>query len=252
MGLFSKILAGGLGWTLGGPIGAVIGVALASMFSSSNSRIEKSRQNTGTSTGEYRQAHAANDFQMALLVLIAATMKADGRVVKSELDSVKRVLLSNYGEQGALEALQILKRLLQQDIAVQPVAMQCAANLNYSVRYQLLYILYDIAAVDGEVNTSETQILVQIARYMQISGQDSASIAAMFTTKSNPNWAYEVLEIPASATDDEVKRAYREMVKKYHPDMLSDLGEDAKQSATEKFRKVKEAYDTIKKQRNMN
>lgn len=246
MGLFGKILAGGLGWSLGGPIGAVIGVVMASLFDG-----EKKVRRTVRQTYTDRRAHAANDFQMALLVLIAATMKVDGRVVKSELDSVKRVLLANYGEEGTLEALQILKGLLRQNIEVAPVAMQCGANLTYSMRLQLLHILYDIAAVDGEINLKETHLLQQIGRYMQVSEQDIASILAMFTRKTNSDWAYDVLEIPASATDDEVKKAYRRMAMKYHPDKVSTLGEDAKQAATEKFRKVKEAYDEIKQKRNL-
>lgn len=250
MGLFSKILAGGLGWSLGGPIGAVIGVVLASVFDG-DKRVKRGARIGAGSQYRERRVHAANDFQMALLVLIAAIMKVDGRVVKSELDSVKRVLLANYGEEGTLEALQILKGLLEQNIEVAPIAMQCGANLTYSMRLQLLHILYDIAAVDGEVNVQETDLLQRIGGYMRLSEQDMASILAMFTRKTNAEWAYDVLEIPSTATDDEVKRAYRRMAMKYHPDKVSTLGDEAKLAATEKFRKVKEAYDSIKGQRNM-
>lgn len=255
MGLFGKILAGGLGWTLGGPIGAIIGVWLASRFEKNGSDPRYIEDHDGPYRHRvYRRtaANAANDFEMALLVLIAAIMKADGRVVKSELASVKRVLFSSYGEQGTLEALQILKTLLQQDIDVVPVATQCGVHLSYSMRLQLLHILYDIAAVDGEVNPSELSILQQIARCMRVSDEDTASITGMFTRQTNPNWAYDVLEIQPSASDDDVKKAYRRMAMKYHPDKVSTLGEEAKQAATEKFRKVKEAYDAIKKRRNIN
>ncbi|MGM9805068.1 MAG: DnaJ domain-containing protein [Candidatus Aphodosoma sp.] len=251
MGLLSKILAGGLGWTLGGPIGVVMGVWLASVIEKGidNKHHIKTSEKSRHSRGYNMTEHTANDFEMALLVLIAAIMKADGKVVKSELDSVKRVLLNNYGEQGTLDALQILKTLLQQDIDITPVATQCGIHLSYSMRLQLLHILYDIAAVDGEVNRHELSLLQQIARCMRISEEDITSITGMFTRQSNQNWAYDVLEIQPTATDYEVKKAYRRMAMKYHPDKVSTLGEDAKSTATEKFRKVKEAYDTIKKQR---
>ena len=63
--------------------------------------------------------------------------------------------------------------------------------------------------------------------------------------------AYKILEVEQSASNDEIKKAYRKMARKYHPDMVSHLGEDFQKSANEKFRKVNEAYEMIKKERNM-
>lgn len=246
MGLFGKILAGGLGWTLGGPIGAIIGVTIASMFDTPD-KVEN--QTFDTSTRPRSTNQQANDFQVALLVLIAAVMKADGRIVKSELSVVKRFLLQNYGEEGAREALQILKDLLGRDINVADVAMQCAVHLNYSVRLQLINMLIAVASGDGNVDASEINVIRNIARYMRVSDADLSSLSAMFTTQTNPNWAYEVLELSPACTDDEIKKAYRRMAMKYHPDKVNSLGEDVKQSATEKFRKVKDAYDHLKKER---
>jgi DnaJ like chaperone protein len=246
VGLFGKILAGGLGWTLGGPIGAIIGVTIASMFDTPD-KVEN--QTFDTSTRPRSTNQQANDFQVALLVLIAAVMKADGRIVKSELSVVKRFLLQNYGEEGAREALQILKDLLDRDINVADVAMQCAVHLNYSVRLQLINMLIAVASGDDNVDASEVNVIRNIARYMRVSDADLSSLSAMFATQTNPNWAYEVLELSPACTDDEIKKAYRRMAMKYHPDKVNSLGEDVKQSATEKFRKVKDAYDHLKKER---
>lgn len=252
MGLLSKIIAGGLGWTLGGPIGVVVGVMLASLFDVKNADTGQTTTASHNSSGRgYSRTRGAGDFQMALLVLMAGVMKADGRVVKSELGSVKRVLLRNYGEDGALEALQVLKQLLSQDIDVRQVALQCSVYMSYSLRLQMLHVLYDIAAVDGEVNRDEKEILVVISQAMGVTETDRISIAAMFVRQTNKDWAYEVLEISPDATDEDVKKAYRRMAMKYHPDKVNALGEDMKHSATEKFRKVKEAYDAIKQQRNI-
>ena len=233
MGLFKKIIAGGLGWTLGGPIGAIIGVVFASLFDSDKSF-------------EYR---GGNDFQVVLLVLMSAVVKADGRVVKEELSVVKRFLIQNYGEEGAREAWQILNQLLKQNIDVAEVATQCGLNINYSVRLQLLNMLFSVAAGDGEVVDAEVAVINTIARYMRISDADLASIAAMFIKRSNPDWAYQVLELSSDCSNEEIKKAYRRMAMKYHPDKVNSLGEEVKQSATEKFRKVKEAYDYLKQQR---
>ncbi len=246
MGLFSKIIAGGLGWTLGGPIGAIIGVTLASIFDSDKTSEYKQVEINATTSNTQ---HRANDFQIALLVLMSAVAKADGRVVKDELSVIKRFLIQNYGEEGAREAWQILNQLLKQNINVAEVATQCASNLNYSVRLQLLNMLFSIAAGDGIVVDAEISVIKNIARYMRITDADLASISAMFIKQSNPDWAYQVLELSSNCTNEDIKKAYRRMAMKYHPDKVNSLGEEVKQNATEKFRKVKEAYDHLKQQR---
>ena len=246
MGLFKKIIAGGLGWTLGGPIGAIIGVALVSLFDNGNNveyqRVDENRRGSNNS-------RSANDFQIVLLVMMASVVKADGRVNKDELSVVKRFLVQNYGEEGAREAWQILNKLLKQEFNVADVATQCAMHLNYSIRLQLLNMLFSIAAGDGVVHDSEVEVIRLIARCMHVNEADLTSISAMFTKQTNPNWAYEVLELSPNCTDEEIKKAYRRMAMKYHPDKVNSLGEEVRQSATEKFRKVKEAYDYLKKQR---
>ena len=65
------------------------------------------------------------------------------------------------------------------------------------------------------------------------------------------NSAYKILGIDKSVGEDEVKKAYRRMANKYHPDKVAYLGEDVRKAAGEKFRKVRNAYDKIKKERGM-
>ena len=246
MGLFKKIIAGGLGWTLGGPIGAIIGVALASLFDGDKT-VEYQRVESGSRA--HNSSRGANDFQVVLLVLMTAVVKADGRVAKEELSVIKRFLIQNYGEEGAREAWQILNQLLKQNIDVAEVATQCALNLNYSVRLQLLNMLFSVASGDGSVVDAEVAVIKTIARYMRVTDADLASISAMFIKQSNPDWAYQVLELSPNCSDEDIKKAYRRMAMKYHPDKVNSLGEEVRQSATEKFRKVKEAYDYLKQQR---
>lgn len=246
MGIFKKIIAGGLGWTLGGPIGAIIGVMMASLFDSN-----KNVDYQTIDDKDYRRSNSTrpDDFQVVLLILMAAVVKADGKVVKPELSVVKRFLVQNYGENGARDAWQILNQLLKQNINIADVATQCASNLNYSTRLQLINMLFSIAAGDGVVNTAEINVIRNIAYYMRINDADLTSISAMFTKQTNPDWAYQILELSPNCTDDEIKKAYRRMAMKYHPDKVNSLGEEVRQNATEKFRKVKEAYDYLKEQR---
>lgn len=248
MGFFRKIIAGGLGWTFGGPIGAIIGVALASLFDG-DKKSDFQTINNGNHSRE--KASKTNDFQVVLLVLMAAVVKADGVVKKEELSVIKRFLVQNYGEENARELWQILNQLLKQDINIAEVSIQCATHLNYSARLQLLNMLFSVAAGDAKVNDSEVAIIKTIARYMRISEADLQSIAAMFVKSTNPDWAYQILELSPNCSDEEIKKAYRRMAMKYHPDKVNSLGDEVRQNATEKFRKVKEAYDYLKEQRGM-
>jgi DnaJ like chaperone protein len=244
MGSFGKWIGGGLGWALGGPIGALIGFTLGSMFD--GGQISSSTHTLGTGST------AEGDFKMSLLVLMACIMKADGRVDKSELAVVKKFLVANFGEQGALDALQILKNLLDQHIDETEVAMQISQNLNYSSKLELLHLLFDIAYADGEIVSSELATIQRIANVFRIDRLDFESVKAPYMKHVDSDWAYKSLEIEPSATNDEIKKAYRQMAMKYHPDKVNDLGEDVKKSATEKFRSINEAYESLKKQRGIN
>ena len=242
MGNFAKWIGGGLGWVLGGgPVGALIGFALGSLIG--GAEITTSTRSVGSNRT------TEGDFKMSLLVLVACVMKADGRVDKAELAVVKKFLVSNFGEQGALEALAILKNLLEQTINETEVATQIGHNLNYSSKLELLHLLFNIAYADGEVVASELNTIQRIATIFRIDRLDFESVKAPYMKTVDRDWAYKSLEIEPSATNDEIKKAYRRMAMKYHPDKVNDLGEDIKKSATEKFRSINEAYENLKKQR---
>lgn len=241
MGKYSKWIAGGLGFVLGGPIGALIGFAVGSFISGG--------QTVSSTQGSYRKTTEA-DFKMSLLVLIACIMKADGKVQKSELDVVKRFLVQNFGEEGALEALQILKKLLDQPINELEVARQINQYMNYSSKMQMIRLLFDIAFADGHVHPDELSTIQRISNVFNISSLDFDSLKAPYTKNVDQNWAYKALEIEPTATNEEIKKAYRKMAMKYHPDKVHNLGEEVHKSATDKFRAVNEAYEHLKKERN--
>lgn len=237
MASLGKWIAGGLGWALGGPIGALIGYGLGSLLEGSTVETLTTRQ---TSEG---------DFKISLLVLIACIMKADGKVVKSELAVAKKFLIANYGEEGALEALKLLKDILDKEINETEVATQIGHQMNYSSKLELLHLLFAVAYADGEVHPLELESIQRIAVTFRISQADFASIRAPYTQTIDREWAYKTLEIEPTATNEEVKKAYRRMAMKYHPDKVHNLGDDIKKSATERFRTINEAHEAIKKER---
>lgn len=242
MGNFTKWLGGGLGFALGGPIGALIGFTIGSLFSGSSNPL-----NTGNNRNNQQTAEA--DFKMSLLVMIACVMKADNKIQKSELNVVKAFLVQNFGEDGALDALQVLKKLLEQPINETEVASQIGRYMNYSSKMQLIRLLFDIAYADGEVVESELIVIQRISNLFNISSLDFNSLKAPYIKNVDTNWAYKALELEPSASNDEIKKAYRKMAMKFHPDKVHNLGDDIKKSATEKFRVINEAYESLKKQK---
>lgn len=233
---YGKWIGGGIGWAFGGPLGAIIGFAIGSAFGNSS--------NTDDYIGGTTKQR---DFNVSLLVLSAAVMKADGYVKKSELDYVKRFFLTNFGQERAEKYILMLREILKQDIQVYEVSQQIGHFMDYSSKLQLLHYLFGIASADGHTHEKEIDIISVIAKYMGISSADFQSIKAMFV--QDVDSAYKILGIEINATDDEVKKAYREMAKKYHPDKVSYLGEDVRKSAEQKLQEVNEAYDKIRKQR---
>jgi len=243
MAKFAKWVGLGLGWAVGGPIGGILGLALGSMFDN-GSALE------GTQQRIHRSNTRRGDYAASLLVLVAAVMKADGRVMKSELDYVKNYFYTRFGSETANEAIIMLRDILKQEIPLRDVTAQLNQRLDYSYRLEMIHFLFGIAAADGGVSGSEKDLIRRIAGFMNITASDMESIQAMFISATDAS--YKILEIEPTATDDEVKKAYRRMAMKYHPDKVSHLGEDFKKVAQEKFRKVKDAYDSIKKERGIN
>lgn len=245
-----KWIGGGLGFVLGGPIGALIGVALSSVIESAGVGQSTTFKQKHVPFGQSRQEETVKgDFSVSLLVLIAAVMKADGKVVKAELDYVKVQLGRMVGAQALPQSLQLLRDLLKQDIPVQEVCQQISTHMQYSYRLELIHLLFGISKADGEVHESEVLVIEKIAYYLDIAREDIASIKAMFVKDTES--AYKILGIEASATDSEVKKAYRKMAVKYHPDKVAHLGDALQNTAKEKFQKVQKAYEDIKSKRGM-
>lgn len=241
-----KWILGTLGFVVGGPIGSIIGVLIASLFEKSGSDDPTSSHTSGTSRA---QRTTAGDVRVSIIVLIACVIKSDGQVLKSEINYIKPFLLRTFGEAGAKQALLLLKELLKQDIDAKAVAQQIGQHINYSTRLELVHLLLAVANADGEIHALELQTISSIAGYMSIQDADYQSILALYQRRKDTNWAYTALEITPSATNEEVKKAYRRMAMKYHPDKVANAGEEIRQQATDKFRAINEAYEHIKQQR---
>lgn len=240
---FGKWLGGGLGWALGGPLGGILGFALGSALDAASVTVKDDKsidydRNPNTHVG---------DFTASLLVLSAAVMKSDGKVMQSELDFVKKFLARQFGEANAQQQLLMLKEILKQDIPLHQVCNQIKHFMPHSERLQIIHYLFGISKADNHVHESELQTIHTIANYLGVSAADFNSLKAMYFKDSESD--YKILEIPATATDEEVKKAYRKMAVKFHPDKVAALGEEVQKAANERFQQVQQSYENIKKQR---
>lgn len=236
---FAKWLGGMLGWSLGGPVGGLVGFAIGSLLDNSSDAESITQGRNGQTT--------AADFTVCLVVLSAAVMKADGKVLKSELNYVREFFRKNFGEERAAKLISFLGEILKKEIPLNQVCEQIRGSMPYEPRLQLLHYLYGISLIDGEMHLGEIRVINQIAAGLGIQDSDKESIYAMYYRDADAD--YKILEIDKNATDEEIKKAYRKMAIKYHPDKVEGLGEEVKKSAEEKFKKLQEAYDNIKKTR---
>lgn len=235
---YAKWIGGGLGWAFGGPIGGILGFVFGSMVG-------------GMASGKYEYGKTqGGDFNISLIILTAAVMKVDGSVKRSELDFVKRFFAQQFGNVKAAEYVRLLGEILKQDLDVPAVSQQIRQYMDYSSRLLLLQYLFGVALSDGKHHPSEVDLINSIAANLGINQKEFESIKAMFIKDTNS--AYKILEIEPSATNEEVKKAYREMAKKYHPDKVSHLGDDVKKNAEAKFTSLNTAYEAIKQERGMN
>lgn len=240
MNIRKQLLWGGLGWVLGGPIGAIIGYSLGSMKGQSNysNNYFDSKSYPSTQPG---------DFMVSLLVLFGAVMKADRKMLKSELDFVKTFLAKEFNSKQVQDFMALFRDILKQDYPIRDVCKQITKSMDHPSRLELIHILFGLSLSDGNIHPNEEKLIHTISNYLNINKNDFSSIRAMFIKDIESD--YKILEIPKSSTDEQVKKAYRKMAIKYHPDKVSHLGEEVKNLAEEKFKMVNQAYSNIKNSR---
>lgn len=247
---FGKWLGGGLGWALGGPLGGILGFALgAAIDAAGSTTVDVSQNQYDTGGASYSSGNRSHvgDFTASLLVLSAAVMKSDGKVMQSELEYVKKFLARQFGEVNAQQQLSMLKEILKQEIPLHQVCIQIKQYMPHSERLQIIHYLFGISKADNHVHEQELHTIHTIANYLGVSAADFNSLKAMYFRDTGSD--YKILEIETTATDEEVKKAYRKMAVKFHPDKVAALGEEVQKAANEKFQKVQQAFENIKKQR---
>jgi DnaJ like chaperone protein len=229
-----------------GIIGFVIGSIVDFM-----SRGKKTKaSNSGSSTGYeyYRQRATQYDFPTMLMALSAVVMKADGTVKRVELDYVKSFFTAQFGNQFTREHLQVLKHFLDNgQIPISDICNDIRNRISVDGRIQMVHYLFQVAKADGHVDDRELKIIEQLANKLGIPAMEFDSVKNMFYRSADSD--YKILGIEASASDEDVKRAYRKMAIAFHPDKVAQMGEEYQKGAKEKFQQIQDAYENIKRKR---
>jgi len=269
----AKWIGGFLGFVTAGPLGALLGFVLGSLFEGGLDMVNGPDQNYNNREyddsdayrryQEYRQRQTyegqRNSFLFSLLVLAAYIIRADGKVMHSEMELLRNFLRQNFGQQAVAQGEDIVKKLFERQkqegtayrSTIRQACQQIAMNMDYSQRLQLVSFLVMIAQADGNMAQTEIQALREVAAALGIAADDVESMLNLRSSKDDLEAAYKVLGISPSATDDEVKAAYRQMALKHHPDRVAKLGDDVRKAAEKKFQEINDAKDKIYKARGL-
>ncbi len=230
--------------------GAVIGFLVGSfieMYLRQSGNIQKNV------SGMFKDSQEVSpgDFELNLLSLSSIIVKADGQINQKELDYVRSYFVQAYGKERANATFRTFNDVVKhRQVDAGRICAYLHMRTRYEVRLQILHFLFGIAQADGNVSPNELNQLTKIAGHLRLSRSDFESIKAMFVvSRADASYAYKILEIEQDASEAEIKKAYRKMVKKYHPDKLQHMDEAYQKGAREKFNKVQEAYEQIQKER---
>lgn len=271
-----KWIGSALGWILSGGnvLGAIAGYCIGSLLSDATSTAERENGfngNGNTFRNDYSDTQFnqrpfeedRNSFLFSMLVLSSYIIKADGKIMHSEMNCVRNFLRNNFGEQAVQQGEDILLKLFEMQKqqgattfkeTIRKSCVEISFHMNIGQRLQLLDYLIIIAKVDGTVSPEEVYALKEVAAYLGLSAQDVDSMLNMEASSNQQiglDEAYKILGISPNATNDEVKAAYRKMALKHHPDRVSTLGDDVREAAEKKFQEINNAKERIYKARGL-
>ncbi|MGC9363016.1 MAG: TerB family tellurite resistance protein [Fidelibacterota bacterium] len=241
------IIGGGIGWALFGPLGALLGAYIGNMVSENRSRGGAyQRQSIYGESSPYGDTRAG-DFAVALLSLFAYVSKSDQTVRSSEVQYVKDYLIKKFGTQNARDLMYLYREILKKSYNISDISHQISRHMDYYSRLELVHILYGIAGADGEFNPAELRAIQEICTGLGLSSDDHNSIKSIFLKTNHREYA--ILNVSPRDDVETIKKAYRDLAVKYHPDKVANLGPEIQELAEEKFKAINDAYQKIRKER---
>ncbi|MDR3093605.1 MAG: DnaJ domain-containing protein [Bacteroidales bacterium] len=230
---FIRWIAGAVGWLAGGPAFGVTGFIAGAIA-----------DNIRVSLWGKAEYLLMGKFTVNLLTVLAAVMQADGKVVRAELNEAKSFLRQYYSEKERKIALKTLRDVLDRHPPLPDACLHLTKYLTFQDKTQLINYLFTLAGCDKPLNDAEQQVINMIATHLGMYDKR----LDMSRNETPLNAAYKDLGISQKATNAEIKKAYRSLAVKCHPDKVH-LGENEKNRAKEQFQRINKAYKLIKTER---
>ena len=255
-------LAGILGAVIGNKIGNFVSASINSVASEiprGKRSYANARGHASSRAGSPREREIV--FLTAVGAMLAKLAKADGHIDESEIaaaeQAFERLELTPANREICIRAFRAAKADYH---TIFDYAESFASVARGVVMRELMYdILWDVACADGEVSASERRILEMIVTQLRIRPSlfteechrrlnEQRSSRRSYSYEPSP---YDILGCDSSATDDELRRAYRAQAKKHHPDLLRAQGlpEEMITRATEQMARINNAWEEIKRAR---
>lgn len=248
MSVWGKVIGGVAGFAAGGPIGAIIGAVAGHHV------VDKQSRNNGLNQDDKQVA-----FTTAVIVLSAKMAKADGHVTRDEVNAFKQ--LFHIVPEDVATVASIFDEAKSSSEGFEPYAEQIGQMFrsDWNVLEEIIGALFHIAKADGKIHPGEVQYLRQVALLFGFSDRDFDRLQTIYLggwqgeggRSVRADDAYEILGVAKESTEAAIKKAYRNLVRENHPDMLMAKGmpEEFIELANEKLAKINDAYDRIKKAR---
>jgi len=242
----------GIGWALLGPLGALVGGLIGNFIDKEGiPRAESAgwggnfftKKSTPFFGNQSFRRTQPGDFLVSVVVLCAEITRADEKIKSAEIEAAKKYFLNTFGAEKTRDLMHLLKGVLQQPSHLPEVCRQIAESMEYEIRLNLLETLFTIAQSDQEILASETRLIENIAHQIGINPNDYRTVAALFIR--DPEHDCKILGVSPQASSEEIKKNYRELVKKFHPDKVAHLGDEFKELAEKKFKEIQEAYERV-------
>ncbi len=254
MSWLGKILGGVAGFSFGGPLGALVGATLGHQF------FDKAAARADAERAEADPDQAKLAFFTATFYVMGHIAKADGRVTREEVDMAKEVMDQwDFDPQSREFARNLFRQGRDSEIPLDEVLDQLREECRGSnIIRAFVEIQIDTAIVDGSLHPAERRVLEHICQRLRLpSGTLEAMLREAHTStgvdsdSSSTDEAYALLELKEDCSDEDLKRSYRRMMNRYHPDKLASKGlpDEMMRMATEKAREIKAAYEHLRQVR---
>ena len=220
---------------------------------------------------------AAGPVGLAFVKLAIKVFSADGEVSDNEVVKLKQYIGKEFGREIGRAAELYIKENPKIEDSIYGICKPLS-EMKSTHRVTIMYQLFAMAASDREYSDEEEQVLKKIGRFLHIgkkrfyfikstvikeastgntfrgsyqagsrqssSGKGYQFLQQFFVPAYNP---FFILGVANTASNEEIKKAYRDLAKRYHPDLSMHKSDQYRKKVVEKIQEINEAYETIKK-----